>query len=247
MVEDGQGVVPVVGAAAFDVNLKLDVRGLVTWRASFSRTHLRSAALLASRAAVLDPDASPVASDMGIERVACTTAAILTAVAAIEAAVSEVYVVAVEQQELAAASASPREKALAAQWETVEGKPTLDGKAKLALRVVGKGTSDLVCWEDITDLFKLRNILTHYTAGPIVGTSSTPDVFIHEGNKRLRDVEKSLSNNTKLKRGMSVDTPYFPFPYLNGSCATWAVELSCKFIDDFCALMGHPSPLAQGN
>ncbi len=244
MAEDEQGVTFVAAAGVAGGRGELVGHGLVTWRASFSRTHLRSAALHARKAATLDPDASDE-SDEGVERVACTTAAIFTAVAAIEAAVSEVYVAAVEQQMLAGASVPQRDQDLAAEWGEIKAKPAMD-KAKSALHVVRKDAGDLACWKDITDLFKLRNVVTHYTAGPIVGASSTADVFIHAGDDRLRDLEKSLSGNTQLRRGVSADKPYFPFPYLNGSCAMWAVGLSRTFIEGFWALMGHPFPVAQG-
>ena len=74
------------------------MRGMATWRAYFSRTHMRVAALQASRALATDQDSSPEGSASGLERTASAISAVFTAVVAIEAAVSEVYVTAVEKK-----------------------------------------------------------------------------------------------------------------------------------------------------
>jgi hypothetical protein len=228
-----------VGAAGGQGQVQLTV----TWRAYFSRTHMRSAALQARRAIALDQNASPLTSDEGIEHVACAISAMLTSVAAIEAAISEVYVAAVEQKERG--GASDVQRALAGEWEGVKGKPTHEG-AKIALDTVGQNSNAVARWDDIADLLKLRNILTHYTAGPLVDESSVPGVFVHQGDKHLTDdLLRRLDTKQGRRRSTVTDAPYFPLPYLNGSYATWAVEASREFVDSFCRLMNHPSPFTD--
>jgi len=238
MAEDDQGVTFVAAAGVAEGRGELVGRHLATWRAYFSQTHMKVAALQASRTLATDQDSSPTGSTSGIERTACAISAILTTVAAIEAAVSEVYITAVDKKRIGDVL-SPSETNLAVLWQVMEKEPTKE-KIVVALRQVGKTLKpDMACWNNTTDLFALRNILTHYTLGSVVLESSEPSIPA----SIPPTIEKTLDSKG-IARSTLPDTTHFPFVYLNGSCACWAVESSRKFIDNFCRLMEHPSPFS---
>jgi len=238
MAEDDQGVTFVAAAGVAEGRGELVGRHLTTWRAYFSRTHLRSAALQASRTLATDQDSSPEGSASGIERTACAISAILTAVAAIEAAVSAVYITAAEKKTIGDVL-SPSDAILAVLWQVMKKEPTSE-KIGVALRQVGKVKGDMACWKNTFDLFSLRNVLIHYTSGSVIAESSMPDIPASTPT----ELEEILDEKG-IARSQLPDMAHFPFVYLNGSCARWAVESSRKFIDDFCLLMDHPSPFSD--
>lgn len=240
MAEDDQGVTFVAAAGVAEGRGELVGRHLATWRAYFSQTHMRVAALQASRTLATDQDSSPTGSTSGIERTACAISAILTAVAAIEAAVSEVYITAVDKKRIGDVL-SPSEATLAVLWQVME-KAQTRRKITVALSQVGKTLNDMACWQNTNDLFSLRNVLTHYTLGSVVVESSVPDIPASTP-RAIDEIEKTLDSKG-ITRSTLPDTTHFPFVYLNGSCACWAVESSREFIDNFCRLMEHPSPFS---
>jgi len=204
-----------------------------TRRLYFSQTHMKSAASQARRALAIEQD-FPRAGDLsGAEYVGCVMGAILMGVAAIEAAVSEVYITASEK---GAGQRSAVDAALAVLWEVIRRSPTLE-RAKIALKQAGKTSSDIPCWKNTDDLLKWRNMLTHYTAGSVVVGSTTSDMPVSTST----EIERMLASK-KIAQTYWPDSPQFPHTYLSGSCARWAVESSKQFVDDFCRAMGYPSP-----
>ncbi len=206
-----------------------------TRRNYFSQTHMKSAAFQARRAIAIERDFVRAGDLSGAEYTGCVIGAILMGVAAIEAAISEVYITAYEKD---AAQRSVVEAALSVLWEVVRRNPTLD-RAKIALKQAGKTSDEILCWKNTDDLLKWRNMLTHYTAGSVVVGSSTPDVPVSSPP----DMERLLASK-KIAQTYYPDYPSFPYTYLSGSCARWAVESSKQFIDDFCQAMDQPSPFA---
>ena len=103
----------------------------------------------------------------------------------------------------------------------MEKEPTIK-KIVVALKQVGKTLKgDMACWrENALYLFSLRNTLTHYTLGSVIAESSVPDIPASTPGEL-----EGILDKKGVVRSMVPDTTYFPFVYLNGSCARWAVDL----------------------
>lgn len=229
----GQG--PADTSVAVNSIIMMTTGGRLMRRNYFSQTHMKSAAFQARRSLAIERDFLREGDLSGAEYTGCVIGAIFMGVAAIEAAISEVYITAYEKD---AAQRSAAEAAVSVLWEVVRRNPTLE-RAKIALKQVGKTTDAIPCWKNTDDLLKWRNMLTHYTAGSVVMGSSTPDMPISS----LTDMERMLASK-KIGQTYYPDNPWFPYTYFSGSCARWAVESSKQFIDDFCRAMDHLSPFA---
>jgi hypothetical protein len=205
----------------------------VEWRNYFSQTHMRSAAFQARRALAIEQAPFRTEDITLTEYTACVIGAVLAATAAMDAAVSEVFVTAREKNER---EQSPIDRNLAVLWRVLEGSRMRE-KVRVALECVGKGLQDMRSWKNTDDLIKLRNLLTHYTGGSVVVESDITGVPVAGPS----ELEKALRSKG-IGRTYLDSRPTFPFTYLSGNCAAWAVASSREFIDEFCASMQHESP-----
>jgi len=232
-------------------------------RAEFAEAHLHSAALLARRVGALEHELlattaalSPLQAQDVHHRarvredderytahLAYVIGAILTAVAAMEAAVNNPFVHAYEafmmhhvaedkareQGLLFAGSLTPLQAELARLWI---GQPTpaspprrrdsvgwapLDERARAALTAAHKTLTDIACWNDVTEVLDLRHLLSHFYAGTTwVPGHEFPDAT-DPAAAQVRRLQKSLAQKKK-SRGRRAIVPSllwwgYPFPY----------------------------------
>lgn len=229
-------------------------------RPRFAETHLESAAFEARRAYALEQKLPPgpkyeeqyypdLRGDDGyIEHRACVTGALFCAVAAIEGALSALYVDAVAKSP---SSRTPVERDLAAEWDGVCGKP-IPVKVTAALRAVNARPKHLASWPNTENLLRLRNLLTHFTGGS-AGVRAEPDTS-PAGLVQPIPAPAESANPTSLESilhgtGFALNpleaARVFPFAYLGYGCAAWAVKSSQGFIDELYSRLGERSPFAD--
>lgn len=230
-------------------------------RPRFAETHLESAAFEARRAYALEqklpagpkyeeqyyPDLQ--GDDGYIEHRACVTGALFCAVAAIEGALSALYVDAVAKNP---SSRTPVERDLAAEWDGVCGKP-IPVKVTAALRAVNARPKHLTSWPNTENLLRLRNLLTHFTGGSTgvhadlaaaEDGSVQPNPAAPAESPHLTNLEGLLHGTGFALNPLDADR-VFPFAYLGYGCAAWAVESSRAFIDELYDRLGERSPFAD--
>ncbi len=234
---DDEKVEQMEGAQAITATATVGIHATASFvhtrRLYFSQTHMKSAAFQARRALTSEQDPFHAKDITLTEYTACVIGAVLAATAAIDAAVSEVFVTAREKDER---ERSPIDRDLAVLWRVLEGSRMRE-KVRVALECVGKGLKDMRSWKNTDDLIKLRNLLTHYTGGSVVVESDIAGVPVAGPS----ELEKALRSKG-IRRTYLDGRPTFPFTYLSGSCAAWAVASSREFIDEFCVSMRHESP-----
>jgi len=226
-------------------------------RPRFAETHLESAAFEARRAHALEQKlpAGPkyeeqyypdLRGDDGyIEHRACVTGVLFCAVAAIEGALSALYVDAVAKSP---SSRTPIEHDLALEWDGVCGKP-IPVKVTAALRAVHARPKHLASWPNTENLLRLRNLLTHFTGGS-AGVRAEPDTP-QIGHNQPFPAPANPANLERILHGTGFALNpleaerVFPFAYLGYGCAAWAVESSRTFIDELHDCLGMRSSFAD--
>jgi len=246
----------------------------------FARTHMESAAALTRRASAIEQDLSIPATPSpaeayGIRRArdiegderyqehtACIIGAVLAAVAAIDAAVCEVFVDAyagwmdIQEKERKACQSGnifsawlpPLVPELARKWadERFRKAPLME-RATEAVRIAGTDLGSVPSWGAVDDVVQFRHVLTHYTGGVVWAYLDTPGRPVPDPDpvqKMLEKRKKVLGNKgvrpTPLGHGL-----IFPYSHLGYPCAVWAVKTSRVAIDDFYRIMDKRSPLAD--
>lgn len=244
----------------------------------FARTHMESAATLTRRASAIEQDLgipttpSPVEAydiryardNEGDERYrehrACVIGAVLTSVAAIDAAVCEVFVDAYagwmdtqdkerkahQSGNIFSAWLPPLVPELACKWadERFRKVPLME-RATEAARIAGTDLGSVPSWGAVDDVVQFRHVLTHYTGGVVWAYLDTPGRPVPDPDpvqKMLEKRKKVLGNKgvrpTPLGHGL-----IFPYSHLGYPCAVWAVKTSQLAIGEFYHIMGKRSPL----
>jgi len=276
-----------VGSASVVEDMGPDTRPSVTvrsgsWgvRPQFARTHMESAAALTRRVYAIEQDLgisatpSPVeAYGIGYardtegderyrEHTACVISAVLTSVAAIDAAVCEVFIDAYsgwtdmqekerqaqQRGDIFSAWLPPLVPDLARQWADERFRKTpLMERATAAARVAGHDLGGVPSWGRVDDVVQFRHLLTHYTGGVVWAYLDTPERPVPDPDP----VQKMLEGR-KFVLGNDGVTPtplgygrVFPYSHLGYPCAVWAVKTSRLAIDDFYRIMDKRSPLAD--
>lgn len=232
-------------------------------RAEFTEAHLISAALLARRAGVLEHELLATTAQLSDQQaqeahhrarvredderynahLACVMGAILTSVAAMEAAVNNHFVHAYEafllhhvaedkaheQGLIFAGSLTPLQAELARLWS---GQPTptsptsrrdsvgwapLDERARVALAAAHTSFAAIACWHDVTEVLDFRHLLSHFYAS----TSWVPGHELPEATDpsaaQVRRLQKSLAQKKKSRRRRAIEPSLlwwgYPFPY----------------------------------
>lgn len=204
----------------------------IKMRTYFSSHHLWAAKHFAKLAGCIE-DSADGKSYFNFEHRAYVTAAILCAVAFLEAAINEVFQDAFDEHPSYVGSLNSETRALMKDFwegteETKKSATRILDKYQRALCFAGvakfnKGRSP---YQDVSSLVDLRNELVHYKPESLGGDS------IHKLGKSLGG--KFPENRLMVRSG----NPFFPDKCLGKGCANWAVSSSRKFADEFFERVG---------
>jgi len=245
----------------------LPVTHAVGLRGDFARTHLRSAAILARRAKVIEDELAvppemtrvsvyAVRFDRDVqgderypEHTACVVGTIFAAVAASEAAVAEVYTDAYMVWEDAltlrhqggATSMTLQQERLGALWSSERfRRAPMREKTTEALGISGATLGALETWPNMLPLTQLRNLLIHYSEGVTWISSDIP--------RRPATPPHYLQDELET-RGITATILFhdrgFPYTHLSYACALWAVGTTRQFVEQFWSAMGRPPQVSQ--
>jgi len=205
---------------------------VIKWRTYFSSYYLWAATKFTKVSGEIE-DSLVGKSSFNVEHRAYVTAAILCAVAFLEAAINEVFQDAFDEHTSYVASLGSETRALMKDyWEITEEykKSTINilGKYQLALSLarVAKFAEGKYPYQEVLLLVKLRNELVHYKPKSLGGDS------IHSLQKNLQG---KFSEN-RLMAGSG--NPFFPDKCLGTGCAQWALDSSRNFADEFFKRIG---------
>jgi len=249
-------------------------------RPQFARTHMESAAALTRRVSAIGEDLSIPAEPTSVdtygvhyardvesddryrEHTACVIGAVLASVAAIDAAVCEVFVDAYagwtdmqekerqaqQRGDIFSAWLPPLVPDLARKWadERFRKAPLME-RATEAARVAGKDLGSVPSWGGVDDVVQFRHLLTHYTGGVVWAYLDTPERSVPDPDpvQKMLERRKSVLENKGVTRTPLGYGLIFPYSHLGYSCAVWAVKTSRQAIDDFYRSMDKRSPLAD--
>jgi hypothetical protein len=196
---------------------------------NFSKQHLRAATLFADDAQKCEAMTKQPDEEHRSRHRACVTAAVLSAVAFLEASVNELYLSAVDQDLTNLPTFDHKLFQLFGQfWENVEKYPILQ-KYQIALLLAGKDRFNpgVQPYQNTESLIKLRDTLVHYK----------PEWDNEAGQhqkleKRLRSCKFALSPYADTGR------LWFPHQCLGAGCAQWSVVTARDFSDEFCNQLG---------
>jgi hypothetical protein len=214
--------------------IKCHVRGQSSLSASirmkrnFSEQHLRAAELFAHEARKIESEKREIEITEWFRHSGYVTAAVLSAVAYLEAWINELYQSAIDRESNILRTFDTNLFRLFGEvWEYLEKHPTLE-KYQIALLLAGKEpfATGAQPYQDADDLIELRNCLVHYKSKWVeVGKPQHLE-------KRLR--HKNFSLNPYIGTGGM----WFPDRCLGAGCAEWSVNAARCFSDGFCDRLG---------
>jgi hypothetical protein len=196
------------------------------------RQHLLAARQFADQARVLEQRGPGRLSATGFERHrSYVTAAILASVAFLEASINELYAEMEELNETEGSGPSNRMLARLPQvWPAIERSPILH-RYQLALVLADAERFDesRPPYADVESLIQLRDALVQHL----------PERDAER--RRLRRLERRLSQRFAPSALARVAGPWFPHQCLGAGCADWAVRTADQFSDVFCQRMSIPA------
>lgn len=200
---------------------------------SFSLQHLRAAAYFSDNAEALEAEAqaSPDRSKLLNPHRAYVTGAIISAVAALEASINELFLEACDRNPHTLTGLSPAVvDRLADEWQELERTPILT-KYQIALQVAGKSCFDKGAqpFQDTASLMELRHALVHYK----------PEW--DDEREDHENLEVRLSGRFDLNSLAGDSSLWFPHRCLGAGCARWSEETARLFLREFCLRLGIPS------
>jgi hypothetical protein len=193
----------------------------LTRKHSLSRQHFWAADYFAKRAAEIEAKTKPLSDEIRSQHRAYVTGAIISAVAALESSINELYL---EAQDHTLKGLDSGKVALLEQfWPEIEQYPILH-KYQTALLIVGaskldKGQSP---YQDAESLRKLRNALIHYKP------EWDNELDIH------KDLEARLRSKFDECSFAQPSSLWFPHKCLGSGCARWSVDTISVFMREFC-------------
>jgi len=208
---------------------------MVTIRHYLSITHIQSKKLEASN----DPSRTKLIHN---EQRACVIGAIWSAVGCLEAAINEFF---------ADAEAGNTTHLKGIEQNTIIlldriWKYVLNRKVNFAILEKYECVLDLSHrsqfdrgtrpYQDVADLIKLRNALTHY----VPETFRTGDASLDP--KDQHKFEKLFAKRFNLNPFTSEGNPFYPDKILGHGCAEWATTSTIAFLDDFFSRLSLKAP-----
>jgi hypothetical protein len=203
--------------------------GTLRIKHSLSRQHLTSATYFSQQSATLERSAVASDEDQARHR-SYVIGAVISAVAALEASINELYMEAQDQNRNPLPSLTPQAMALLSEfWGELERKPILH-KYQIALLVAGVQQFDKgqPPYRDADNLIKLRDSLIHYK----------PHWDDEPGQHR--NLQERLGTKFPLNALAASGSVWFPHQCLGAGCAQWAIETSRAFMEQFCVRLNIP-------
>ena len=217
------------------VNLTLSATASV--KTNFSGHHMLSAAHFARQSAIIEKNCKDgITDELRAEHRAYVTGAIIVSVASLEATINEVFISAIDNDNLFKDFDPTIPKVLAEfwTWDIVERSSILE-KYRCVIAVANKEAFDRgnSPYQEVNDLIKLRNALVHYK--PEWDTDL-------KNHKKIEDRLEKRWLKTRINPNPFAheNDAFFPKKCLGHGCAEWAVKSSIKFIEDFYNRMGFP-------
>lgn len=181
--------------------------------------------------------------------------AIMSSVAFLEATINELFSTAAESA-FGVGLSDENTIRLASVWklEHIRQRTSILEKYQLALELSGMPLLDkgLQPFQDTKLLIQVRNALVHYVSDPVFTGPLSDGGILQEleqklgGKFALSPFAMTLSIGHGLAGEpitMSIERPvFFPDLCLGHGCASWAVDISRKFVDEFCSRLGWPPP-----
>ena len=201
-------------------------------KTNFSDYHMLSAAHFARQSAIIEKSYKDgITDELRAEHRAYVTGAIIVSVASLEATINEVFISAIDNDNLFKDFDPSIPKVLSEfwTWDVVERSSILE-KYRCVLAVANKEAFDHgnPPYQEVNDLIKLRNALVHYK--PEWDT----DLKNHKG------IENRLKSRFNINPFSHDNDAFFPKKCLGHGCAEWSVQSVIKFIEDFYNRMGFP-------
>jgi hypothetical protein len=195
---------------------------------NFSKQHLRAAILFADDAQKSEAMTKQPDEEHRSRHRACVTAAILSAVAFLEASINELYLSAIDQDRTNLPTFDHRLFQLFGQdWRDVEKYPILQ-KYQTALLLAGKDRFNQggPPYQDADNLIRLRDSLVHYK----------PEWDDEAGQHQ--NLENRLRRKFTLSPYAETGSLWFPHQCLGAGCAQWSAVTARDFSDEFCDRLG---------
>ena len=214
------------------VKSTLGVSVTASVKTNFSSHHMLSAAHFARQSAIIEKNYKDgITDELRAEHRAYVTGAIIVSVASLEATINEVFISAIDNDNLFKDFDPSIPKVLSEfwTWDVVERSSILE-KYRCVLAVANKEAFDHgnPPYQEVNDLIKLRNALVHYK--PEWDT----DLKNHKG------IENRLKSRFNINPFSHDNDAFFPKKCLGHGCAEWSVQSVIKFIEDFYNRMGFP-------
>jgi hypothetical protein len=208
------------------------MNGVLTVRIkhSLSKQHMRGARLLAAKALEIESRGRPIPDAVLVEHRAYVTGSIMSAVAALEASVNELYLEVRDAEPRTTDALDERgSELMVGLWAETERLPILE-KYQRALLFCGRpsfqrGQSP---FQETDSVVKLRDNLVHYK----------PEWNDEEG--RHESLMLRLKDKCPLNP-IAEGELWFPHQCLSAGCASWSTQVAADFLSDFCARLGVPS------
>jgi len=230
--------------------IPLEVQGEefpIRFRDCFSVRYLQSAALLCRLGFAIEQEyrkAEVVPAEQELRHEAFILHSVLSAVAFLESAVSELYADAVDEAYI---FADDRNEALlrliGENWKNrknFDRAPVLIRYQKI-LEIAGQPvfSADDRAFANVRDLVEIRNHLMHYKREwVVVRDSRAPERRESATNKFEKLLQKKFATNPLAAKNL----PFFPDKCLGHGCAEWAILNSIIFADEFFRRLGLPVP-----
>lgn len=215
--------VKVEASAAFAAGSTLNA--VARMKHSFSRQHLKAATYFANRADEIESATVASSDDERLaQHRAYVTEAVISAVAALESSINELYLEAQDQNPHTLKGLDSKTVSLLAEFGSeIERNPILH-KYQIALLIIGAGKFDKGSppYQETHSLIKLRDALVHYRP------EWDDELDIHES------IQKRLQGRFPENRLAQPGNLWFPHKCLGSGCAQWALNTATVFMREFC-------------
>jgi len=211
---------------------------IIKSRTRYSIQHIQSAAYFARLSADIEKTKGGISNDLLNDYQSCVTASIFASVSFLEATINEVFADTVDNPPDSCVKQLNQSiiKTIAKVWNTLEIKKlpnfSMSKKFQFFLTLAEKEPFDTgrPPFQDVSLLVYFRNTLVHYEPEWIMFGTDPTEI-------KPSEIEKKLRGKFKLNP-LTKGGPFFPNKCLSYGCASWAVNSSIKFADEFYKKIG---------